>query len=470
MSDVIFKTFRTYKYPYLYDRHTNSLTILTEDEFNELREVESGKLPWQQSKVVERYQEFGMLLPNVVEKIEHPSTQIIECYLKSRIVQLTLQVTQQCNLRCAYCAYSGIYEGNRTHSKKHMDWDTAKKAIDFFFERNSETQRAVVGFYGGEPLLEFDLIKKCVQYVNEKVEGKDILFNMTTNGTLLTDEVVDFIVENNFYLSISLDGSEEEHDANRKFANGKGSFETIIKNIQRIKELYPDFDSRINIMTTINPNSDLGCVLEYFSTDDIFNDKHIMFNPMKETMLNTEVTYEQKYYRIRNYEYIKALFALADKLDYKYVSKLTDGLHGHFNRKQEALKRFTSLSPIIHHSGPCNPGVQRLFVRYDGTLYPCERVNEDVDFFKIGTLDTGFDLDKVRAILNIGKVSENECKNCWGIRQCSLCSSEIEFTGDLTRTAKLKACAGKHKSALYELYELCVLNEFGFQSEGAKFF
>ena len=249
---IIFKTFRTYKHPYLYDRHTNSLVVLNEEEFQELRNVEIGKLPWEESTIVKKYQDFGMLQEIVVEKIEHPCTQIVEHYLNTRLNQLTLQVTQQCNLRCAYCAYSGIYEGNRTHSCLRMDWDTAKKAIDFFLSRTPETSRVVIGFYGGEPLLEFELIKKCVEYAKSQVEGKEIRFNMTTNGTLLSDEVVDFLVENDVMLSISLDGSEEEHDANRKFVNGKGSFSTIIKNIMRIKDRYPEYDKRINIMTTVN--------------------------------------------------------------------------------------------------------------------------------------------------------------------------------------------------------------------------
>ena len=121
-----------------------------------------------------------------------------------------------------------------------------------------------------------------------------------------------------------------------------------------------------------------------------------------------------------------------------------------------------SLANTAHHGGPCIPGVQRLFVRTDGTLYPCERVNEDVDFFKIGTLDNGIDIAKVQAILNIGKVTEENCKNCWNIKNCSICGNQIEFTGDLTKEAKLKECAASCQNAFFDLYEMCVLREFGF--------
>ena len=244
-SSIIFKLFKTYKHPYLYDRHTNSLAMLTDEEFEELKAVQAGKISPEQSAAVQRYQQYGLLMPNVVEKIEHPGTQIIEQYLENRMRQLTLQVTQQCNLRCKYCAYSGIYKNNRTHNSRRMNWDTAKKAIDFFFKRNKSLSDIVVGFYGGEPLLEFELMKKCVEYAKSKNEGKRIKFNITTNGTLLSDEVVDFLVKENFSVSISLYGNAETHDINRKFSNGEGSFSLILKNIERIKERYPEFDKQI---------------------------------------------------------------------------------------------------------------------------------------------------------------------------------------------------------------------------------
>jgi len=87
-SEVIFKTFRTYRHPYLYDRHTNSLVRLGEDEYAELASVEKGRLAAEQSVVVAKYQGQGLLMPNVVEKIEHPATAIIESYIKNRMRQL----------------------------------------------------------------------------------------------------------------------------------------------------------------------------------------------------------------------------------------------------------------------------------------------------------------------------------------------------------------------------------------------
>lgn len=112
-----------------------------------------------------------------------------------------------------------------------MSFETAKRAIDFYLEHSIDRSWAAIGFYGGEPLLEFELIKKCVDCLEGKIEGKQILFNLTTNGTLLEGEKAKFLKEHNFSVAISLDGSKKEPDACRKFLDGTGSFDTVIKNI-----------------------------------------------------------------------------------------------------------------------------------------------------------------------------------------------------------------------------------------------
>jgi len=323
-SDVVFKTFRTYKHPYVYDRHTNSLIRLSEDEYSELTQVEKGEMPAERSSVIRKYQEQGMFMPNIVERIEHPGTIVVEHYLKARVKQLTLQVTQQCNLRCEYCIYSGVYN-TRTHSNKRMSWETAKKAIDFFIARTTELAEITIGFYGGEPLLELDLIKRCVEYAKSKIEGKAIKFNVSTNGTLLVDNVVDYLVKNDFLLSVSLDGSKEEHDVTRKFENGEGSFDIIIGNMERLRIRYPEYDKKTSIMSTINPHADLGCTLEYFSTDELFNDKHVIFNQMNETGLDMALNYDKRHFEIRNYEYIKMLFASIGKLELSTIAMFGAG-------------------------------------------------------------------------------------------------------------------------------------------------
>ena len=464
-NDTIFALFRTFRQPYVYDRHTNALVVLSEDEFQELVKVKDGSIPADQSAVIKKYQEQGLFIPNVVEEIEHPSTFIIEQFLNSRITQLTLQVCQNCNLRCSYCAYSGSYKGQRTHSNKRMSIATAKKAIDFLLERSSELAEVTVGFYGGEPLLEFDLIKQCVEYAKQQVEGKTVRFTITTNGTLLSGSIVDFLVDNDFSLNISLDGDKMEHDKSRKFVNGDGTFDIIIKNIADIRARYPEFDKKISILTTINPHADLGCVMEYFTTDELFSDRSVIFNNLVERNYIGELDYDDNYYSIRNYEYVKLLFSLAGKLDKKYVSPLVRGARGMIKQRQRGIANPAELAARAHHSGPCLPGVKRPFVRVDGTILPCERVDELSDYFAIGNLEDGFDLEKIKTILNVGKLTECECSTCWGLRQCMFCAAQLEFETTPSEKDKSKYCPKNLSTVIQGLHELCVLNEFGFASD-----
>lgn len=465
---IVFRLFKTYEKNYVYDRHMNAVIMIDDIEYEELKKVADGKLLVENSSVIHKYQEQGLFKPNVVEKIWHPQTNIMEHHAEKRLRQLTLQVTQQCNLRCAYCAYSGIYNGNRTHANKRMEFETAKKAIDFFLEHSIESSEIVVGFYGGEPLLEFELIKQCVQYVNTKIEGKKVSFNMTTNGTLLKGDIAKFLVENNFDIGISLDGSKREHDISRKFVNGEGSFDIVINNIKMLMDKYPQYEKEhINIMTTVNPYMDLGCVLEYFSSSDIFSDKAIMFNTMVPTNLSDGPSYKESYFQIRKYEYIKMLFSMIKKLDKKYVSPLMSSSVSDTFKLRKSLHRRLEMGKTIHHGGPCMPGILRLFVRYDGALFPCERVNEELQYYQIGTVEQGFDVNRMKALLNIGELTEKECINCWNLRQCLMCSNEIEFGGKEkpSKKCKLEECLKKKQETQFQIYEQSVLSEFGYKGE-----
>ena len=246
MKRVVFEPIKTPKGHYIYDRSVNTIFSVSPDEYEEFKRLKQDDNEIEQSPIVQYYRRKGLLRENNVSIIRHPSTELLPHYCENRLNYMILQVTQQCNLRCSYCAYSGLYY-NRQHNSQRMSFETAKKAIDFFIQRTAESHYLRLGFYGGEPLLEFDLIKKCVAYIKDKVEGRDVTFVTTTNGTLLTDEKIKFLAENNFHLMISLDGSKAEHDACRVFPNGQGSFDIIMKNLRRVRELYPDYAKTINI-------------------------------------------------------------------------------------------------------------------------------------------------------------------------------------------------------------------------------
>ena len=156
----------------------------------------------------------------------------MESLYENNLNTIILQVTQNCNLRCQYCVYSGSYI-NRVHNNKRMSVEVAKQAIDFLVKHSENSKEISIGFYGGEPLLEVPLIREVVDYAEGVFSGKKLLFNMTTNATLLNIETAKYLYEKKFNVTISLDGPKATHVSNRIFANSnKGTFDAVMQNLE----------------------------------------------------------------------------------------------------------------------------------------------------------------------------------------------------------------------------------------------
>ncbi|AEY67498.1 Cys-rich peptide radical SAM maturase CcpM [Clostridium sp. BNL1100] len=404
----------------------------------------------------------GFLLNKRVSEIAHPANDTLKYYLNRKLEMATLQITRNCNLRCSYCAYSGKYF-NRTHENKTMTFETAKKAIDFLINHSTDTQHISLGFYGGEPLLEFDLIKKCIEYAEEMAEGKNITFNMTTNGTLLTEEIVDYFVNHNLNLTISLDGNKEAHDKNRRFsANGKGTFDVIMKNIEIIKLKYPDYMKKIFINIVMDTENDFGCINDFFFNSDILNDSIMNSTYISDNYIKDSYKVEEDFIVKRQYETFKMYLSKIKRLNEQNVSKIISIEYSILKVKmQQEWNIMKNLPDKAHPGGPCIAGANRLFIDVDGNMFPCERCSETSDVMKIGHVDYGFDIDKVRNIMNIGQLSKENCKNCWAFRLCQLCAASADNITELSKEKKLSGCTRVKRVLESELKDYCVLRELG---------
>lgn len=150
------------------------------------------------------------------------------------ISRMVLYVTQDCNLQCRYCLTRS--KGN---IKKHtMSETVARAAVDLLFEESKDTTDLTIGFYGGEPLLNFELIQAVTRYADDKAaaRGKNVRYNLTTNGTLLSDEVIDFLARHKTAVLMSIDGDREAHDANRVFPDGSGSYDRAAPGFKKLVE------------------------------------------------------------------------------------------------------------------------------------------------------------------------------------------------------------------------------------------
>jgi uncharacterized protein len=373
--NIIYKTIKTPTGYFVYDRSRDSILAISESEYNELESISNNEKTPNKSEVISKYQKNGYLLENTLEHIEHPYTNTLEHYLNHHMEQLILQVTQRCNLRCSYCVYSGNYD-NRVHTDLDMDLPIALKAIDMYMNSSEEVDTLRIAFYGGEPLLMFKLIQQCVEYVKSKSKGRAIDFFITTNAVLLSGNVAKYLYENNFHITISIDGPKSEHDRYRKFSNGMGSFDTIMKNIRQIKMDIPGLFNNLAFNIVANPEHNYGELVNFFEHDALISKVPVtlaLVEP-KDPHKTIEDGFSDEFRLIRMFDYFKLLLHMIGKLDNNNVSKFTSA--GRILKRYEQIRKLSTIGKYAHHSGPCIPGGRRAFVNVSGCLYPCERVSE----------------------------------------------------------------------------------------------
>lgn len=451
--------FKTCGQRYCYDVNKNVILRLNEEAFEAVCQwvYKNQKEAFLANPTLGKLVEEGYFKEAVIEEILHPLTNKLNDLISNSIHMLILQVTQNCNLRCRYCVYSGSYI-NRQHNNKRMTFDIAKKAIAFYMNHSSQTDKLRFGFYGGEPTLEMDLIKKCVELIKKNANGKEVEFHLTTNATVLTEEIMEFFVQNNFYLTISLDGSEEIQNKNRVYAfDGRGTFDTIIKNIEYIRKNYNHYLSKIHINVVMDPEDGYEKTNEFFSKDPRVQGISVTANEKNDVNYKNRIEKNEEYHISRSYENFKAVYHYYRNIQ-KDLSPLAMSYLVEFKKNVfDIIKLDETGLHTTHPGGPCVPGLQRLFANADGFLYPCERVNETADIMKIGHVDHGIDIDKVARLLNVGKITEEACKKCWAFRFCTSCAVYAEEGDRLSAAKRLERCEAIRNSAEGRLKELCVL-------------
>ncbi len=459
-------TFRVGGKDYIYDvnrnvilKGQNELIKLLVGDQTSLDNVENNYIV----DLLAKMKNDGFFSSNKIKEILHPADELIEYYLNSKIQKITLQLTQNCNLNCSYCAYSGGYY-NRTHTKSRMDFEIAKRSIDFLLEHSGDNKEINIGFYGGEPLLEKELMRKCIKYAKQNSYGKKLSFTITTNGTLLNESIIQLFEENDVYLVISLDGPKEVQDRNRKFAcTSDSTFEIVMSNVNLIKQKYPDYYKNICFNAVLDQENEFCCVDNFFKDFDLVKEAVVLASEINPNLKKDLVKNDQTFINNYRYEIFKLFLSKLGRLDQSYVSKLVRTYFISLEKTYAQLKVTEKLPEKAHHGGPCILGSQRLFVDTQGTLFPCERVSETSEIMKIGNVFDGFNYDNIREILNIGKLSEDKCKNCWAFRFCGSCAAMADSVNGLSKYEKISKCNGTMKFAEDRLKDICMLKQMKYE-------
>ena len=262
---------------------------------------------------------------------------------------------------------------------------------------------------------------------------------------------------------ISLDGPSEIHNKNRVYSyEDKGTFEKVMENLEMIKEKFPNYLSTcVSFNAVLDPENDFGCVNDFFTDFETAKETNLISSQIATYYKKEDIEVPESYVSKLRYEYFKLFLSKIGYLDKKYTSKLVWRYYGQIIDRYNRLEIMPELPDKIHHGGPCVPGVQRLFMDADGNFYPCERVSETSSQMRIGNVNTGFDVDKIESLLNIGTISEEKCINCWALRFCSLCAAVADEQDNLSMEKKVSNCSLVRNSAENLLKDICTLREFG---------
>ena len=330
---------------------------------------------------------------------------------------LCLHIAHSCNLNCSYCfASQGKYHGERAL----MSFEVGKRALDFLVENSAGRRNLEVDFFGGEPLMNFDVVKQLVAYARsiEKEKGKNFRFTLTTNGMLIDDDVIDFANKEMSNVVLSLDGRKEIHDRFRVDYAGKGSWERIVPKFQKLVEAREGKNYYMRgTFTHANPDflKDIEVMLDLGFTE--LSMEPVVCAPDDPSAL----TKEDQAIVMEQYERLAELMLQRRKEGrpftfYHYMIDLKGG-------------------PCIYKrvSG-CGSGTEYMAVTPWGDLYPCHQfVGEDA--FKLGNVFDGVTNHAVQeqfAACNV--YSRPECADCWAKLYCSggCAANAYHATGAIT--------------------------------------
>lgn len=417
-------------------------------------------------------EKYGIFLsPSESELIAPTEKDIDEYLMRFGFNELLLEVTQDCNMRCTYCVFGGTYSGKRTHSKLRMSWGVAKRAIDQYLHSVEKgrmcnpKRKPVIAFYGGEPLLNYPLIEQCTKYIR-KVYQDEVFLTITTNGTLLTDDISKFLVENGFTIVISLDGPKDEHDRNRVFSTGKGTFEIVVNNIRRLQELS---NKPIFVNCVYDPQTDLERVANFFSEH---RDWIILgvspVNPNKTSYYQrfSKADYERLEYQLRR---LKQLYleraAKNTNVDVSYLSVLV-GKPAAMVFLRPILDRYKP--SWLPYTGACVPG-DKIFVDIQGFLHVCEKVG---GCFPIGNVYTWIDLTKIVEWIKKYQLQIlDNCKNCPVRYVCSFCYGNFLDDGEFINAKDIcKKMVDLFRNTMEYAYSILEVNPEWFEIFSTKYY
>lgn len=361
-------------------------------------------------------------------------------YSLMHLSQLVFEVTDACNLRCKYCAYADLYEGYDERRNSYFTFHRAKLVIDYvynYWSKNASVEYihpVKISFYGGEPTLNMTFIHEVINYIESLPPiGCSFSYNMTTNAMLL-DRYLDYFVEKDFDLLISLDG-DEKGQSYRVDHQGNNSFERVLNNLKLLRDTYPDyFEYHVFFNTVVhnrngvaNPShfikNNFGKLprLSPLNANGVRKDKQEEFYSLYRN-ISDDIKKESE---CENLESELFMENPSTYFIWHYLYKYSGNYYNNYSQLIFDVDKF-QLPP----TGTCLPFSKKMFVTVQGKILQCEKISPK---FALGTVDdesVNLDLEEVAKLHNYHIFKYvRQCKVCGENRTCSICVFENqEFT------------------------------------------
>lgn len=395
------------------DVNSGAIHIVDEMVYDIIEQLNQGKTTveisnnlssqYSEQDLNDAYEEINQLKQDNQLFSNNPYQGIVDSFKDRETVvkAMCLHIAHDCNLACRYCfASEGEYHGERSM----MSLEVGQKAVDFLLENSGNRKNLEIDFFGGEPLMNFDVVKGIVEYAKskEKVNNKNFRFTITTNGVLLDDEIISYINENMYNVVLSIDGRKSVHDSMRPTPNGKGSYDLILPKFLQVAESRNQANYYVR-GTFTHHNID-------FSNDVL----HLADLGFKQISVEPVVAPNEMPYALKE-EDIDFIYnqyeVLADKmLQYEAEGRGFNFFHFMIDLNQGpcVTKRMTG----------CGAGSEYLAVTPDGDLYPCHQF-VGIDGHKMGSVFDGLQRKDIQETFkNCHLFTKEQCNDCWAKFYC----------------------------------------------------
>jgi len=350
----------------------------------------------------------------------------------ANLMQVTFELTDSCQMDCFYCGYGKFYGDYDKRENKHMDFPMIKRMLEYLNDlvntplNRSHNRPLFIGYYGGEPLLNFHMIEETVNYAKRLNWVHNTLrFTVTTNGLLL-NKYMDFMAEHDFNIFISLDG-DEKNNAYRVFKNGNPTYERVLSNVEALQKKHPDFfKQRVFFNAVLHNKNSVEEIFNYFN--DRFDKKPTILslntNGIREDQADefwrTYVNEEESLYNSEDYSRIEQeMFIKLPSIQAvtSFMFSSSDFYYNDYNQFFTIDK-----APERFPSGTCPPFSKKLFLTVNGKIMACERIGQQFELGRLTPEGIVLDFQEIADRYNRWfSMIRKQCQSCYIFDQCTQC-------------------------------------------------